>query len=143
MRIAMTAAMIAVGLTCAAGQASAADAALAQVSSVKGAVAVNQGGRIVPLTSATLLNAGDRLVSIDGGQARIKFADGCVIDVRSSAVATLGAKSPCAGSGLVKSSSPMQFDEPAWTAALGVLTVAALTWLVFEASDDGNSPLSP
>jgi hypothetical protein len=66
-----------------------------------------------------------------------------VIDVQSTAVATLGAKSPCAGSGLVKSSSPMQFDEPAWTVGLGFLAVAALTWLVFEASDDGNSPLSP
>jgi hypothetical protein len=142
MGIAKSAAMIAVALACVAGQASATEATIAQASSVKGSVAVNQGGRIVPLTSATALKAGDRIVAMEDGQARVQFADGCAIDVGSSAVATIGAQSPCAGSQLVKSSAPMQFGEPA-SMVLGVVAVALVVWGVFEASDNGNSPLSP
>jgi hypothetical protein len=142
MQISRYAAAIAVGLACLAGQASA-DSALAQVSSVKGSVAVDQGGRIVPLTSATALKAGDRVVSMQDGQAQIRFADGCVIDVRSSAVATVGAKSPCAASPLVKSSTPMQFDEQPWLIPVAFLAVLAVAAVVFVASDNGNEPLSP
>ena len=145
MKITKYAAMIAVGLTCFAGQASAMEGALAQVSSVKGSVAINQGGRIVPLTSTTALNAGDRVVSMDGSQAQIKFADGCVVDVKSNAMATVGSKSPCAASNLVKSSAPMQFGgfEGFW-GAFAVFAVGALLIAAYAASvDDDDDQLSP
>ena len=142
MQITKYATMIAVALACVAGQAAAADSALAQATSVNGSVVVNRDGKTAPLASAAALTAGDRIVSMDGGQAQIKFADGCVIQVGSNAVATVGAKSPCAASGLVGTSAPMQFGD-AGTALFGFLAVAAVTWLVFEASDNGNSPLSP
>jgi len=146
MKITKYAAMIAVGLTCFAGQASAMEGALAQVSTVKGSVAVNQGGRIVPLTSTTALNAGDRVVSMDGSQAQIKFADGCVVDVKSNAMATVGAKSPCsATANLVKSSTPMQFDGfNGFWGAFAVFAIGALLIAAYASSVDSNDDqLSP
>jgi hypothetical protein len=108
-------------------------------------VAVNQGGRIVPLTSTTALNAGDRVVSMDGAQAQIKFADGCVVDVKSNAMATVGSKSPCAATNLVGSSTPMQFGgfEGFW-GAFAVFAIGALLIAAYAASvDDDDDQLSP
>ena len=135
--------LIAVGLALFAGQVSATELALVQVGSIKGSVAVNQGGRTVALTSGATLSPGDRLVSMENGQAQLKYADGCVVQIQPNAVATVGSKSPCAASGLVKSSSPMQFGDDAWEIPIRFLAVALVVWGVFEASDDGNSPLSP
>src|SRR4051812_40797532 len=100
MQIPKYAAMLAVGLTVLAGQASATTATLAQVSSLKGSVAIEQGGLTSALGAGAALKAGDRVVSMEDGQAQIKFADGCVIQVQANAVATVGDKSPCAASGL-------------------------------------------
>ena len=145
MKITKYAAAFAVGLTCFAGQAAAVEAGLAQVSALKGSVAVNQGGKFVPVTSATQLRAGDRVMSMDGAQAKITFADGCVVDVAANAMATVGAKSPCAAtSSLVKSSSPMQFGaDPLWS-AITVFGVGAVLVAAYAASeDDDDEGLSP
>ena len=48
------AAVAAIGALCIAGQASAKDAAMAQLSAVKGSVMVNQGGKMVPATAGAL-----------------------------------------------------------------------------------------
>lgn len=145
MKITKFAAAIAIGLTCFAGQASAASGALAQVSSLKGSVAIDQNGRIVPVTSSTSLTAGDRVVSMDGSAAQIKFADGCVIDVKAGSMATVGAQSPCAAQGLVGKSSPMSFNgfEGFWGAA-AIFAVGALLIGIYAASvDDDHDPISP
>ena len=97
------AAVVAIGALCIAGQASAKDAAMAQLSAVKGSVMVNQGGKMVPATAGAL-RAGDRVVAANGS-ARLAYADGCVVSLSANGMATIGAASPCAtGAGLVGSS---------------------------------------
>ena len=57
MQISKYAALVAVGLTVLAGQASATEGAFAQVSGLKGTVAVQQSGATSALSSATALKA--------------------------------------------------------------------------------------
>jgi hypothetical protein len=135
--------MMAVGLTLFAGQASAAEAAFAQVTALKGPVAVNQAGHTAALTSGASLKAGDRIVAMENAQAQIKFADGCVIQVQSNAVATVGDKSPCAGAQLVGGSNPMQLDENTTVIFGGVAIVALLTLFFINAIDDDHEAISP
>lgn len=97
------AAVAAIGALCIAGQASAKDAAMAQLSAVKGSVMVNQGGKMVPATAGAL-RAGDRVIAADGS-ARVAYADGCVVSLQANGMATISAASPCAtGAGLVGAS---------------------------------------
>ena len=90
------AAVAAIGALCIAGQASAKDAAMAQLSAVKGSVMVNQGGKMVPATAGAL-RAGDRVVATNGS-ARLAYADGCVVSLSTNGMATIGAAN---GAGLV------------------------------------------
>ena len=97
------AAVVAIGALCIAGQASAKDAAMAQLSAVKGSVMVNQGGKMAAATAGAL-RAGDRVVVADGS-ARLAYADGCVVSLQANGMATIAAASPCAtGAGLVSAS---------------------------------------
>lgn len=135
------AAIAAVGMLLA-GQAHAADAAIAQMSAVKGSVVVSQNGKFVQASSATALKAGDRVVAKDG-QASVKFADGCSITLKPQAMVTVGAASPCAsGAGLVNAgASSAQGDGflglsgfGAAAAAFGVLALVVVA--VGESGDD-------
>ena len=101
------AAVAAVGLLCLAGQASAKDATVAQLGAVKGSVMINQGGTYVKASTGAVLRAGDRVVAMQGGNAQLQYVDGCAISVGSTAMATVGASSPC-GAGLVRSAQPAQ-----------------------------------
>ncbi len=90
------------GAFCVAGQASAKDVAAAQLSGVNGSVMIQQGGKMVAATNASVLHAGDRVVAMKGAKAQVKFADGCVVQLTAANMVTVGAKSPCAsGAGLV------------------------------------------
>jgi hypothetical protein len=127
------AALAAIGALCLAGQASAKDASVAQLSAVKGSVMVSQGGKVVPAATGAL-RAGDRVIAANGS-ARLSYADGCVVSLPANGMATVGAASPCAtGAGLVSASqgaSAQLFDNldagwiigGAW--ALGVIILVA------------------
>jgi hypothetical protein len=124
------------------GQAWAADAGPAQVSSASGSVVVTPAGQTAPLSSASILHAGDRLIAMDGGQARVKFADGCVMRVEAHSMATIGAQSPCAASGLVKGSNPMDLgDADPWIAPLAIIGfVGAFAAVVATEKSDHSTP---
>ncbi|MDB5454169.1 MAG: hypothetical protein JWO33_2747 [Caulobacteraceae bacterium] len=145
MKITKYAAAIAIGLTCFAGQASATDSVLAQVGALQGSVAINHGGVITPASASTVLAAGDRIVSMDGSAAQIKFADGCTIDVKANAMATVGSASPCAATGLVGQSSPMQFDGfNGFWGAFAIFAVGAIIIAAYASSkDNDHEVLSP
>ncbi len=140
------AAFAAVGMLLA-GQASAADAALAQISAVKGSVVVSQDGKFVQAADAKALRAGDRIVAKDG-QASIKYADGCVVTLKPQAMATIGGASPCAsGAGLVNAT---QGDSAQFLGLSGfgaaVVTFGALALLLIavgESDNDNSFPTSP
>ena len=124
-----------------AGQASAADFAQAQISSVKGSVVVSQNGKFVPAANVSALKAGDRVVAKDG-QAQLKYADGCVVSLKPQGMATIGAQSPCAsGAGLV---SATQGDSAVlglsgFGAAAATFAGLAAVLLIVGDSEDDNT----
>jgi hypothetical protein len=135
-----------------AGPALAADASLAQLGAVKGSVLVSQNGKMVS-TSATALKAGDRVVTQANGSATVKFADGCVVNLKPASMVTLGAKSPCAsGAGLVSASKaqPAAWTDTfgtGWTtmdyAFLGVAVVGVGVAVSQADANSNNQPTSP
>lgn len=145
MKITKFAAATAMGLICFAGQASAMDGSLAQLGSVTGSVAVNQGGKVVAATNATTLRAGDKLVTTSGSTAQIKFADGCTVALKANAVATVGAQSPCSASaGLVKTSNADQFGLNGFWGAAAIFAVGTILLVAYAGSKDNDfDPLSP
>ena len=121
------------------GPALAADQAVAQLGDLTGKIMVSAQGKVSP-ASAGALRVGDRVIASAGAKARVKFADGCVVNLAPASMLTVSAKSPCAsGQGLVKS-QPVQamedekfFGLPAEGVAIGAALVAA-------AGNDSSSP---
>ena len=145
MKITKYAAAIAIGLTALAGQASAMDAAFAQVSSTTGSVAVNSAGAYSAASASKVLNVGDRVVSMNGSSAQIKYADGCVVNVKADSMATVGATWPCSASGLVGKSSTMDFGGfNGFWGAFAIFAVGAVLIGAYASSkDDDHDPISP
>ena len=69
----------------------------AQLLDVHGSVMVSHAGVYRPVQAAQALAAGDRVVTLKGGAARIAFTSGCSIALRSAEMVTVQAKQPCAG----------------------------------------------
>jgi hypothetical protein len=64
----------------------------------QGTVLVNQGEEFITATEAQALNAGDRVLVMDGAAAEITFADGCVLPLAAGSMAIVPEASTCAGS---------------------------------------------
>ena len=128
------------GLLLVAGQASAAGAS-ASLDSIRGQVMVNQGAGYTAGAGASL-KAGDRVLAMSDGSARVRYADGCVISLAPKAMATIGAQSPCAADGLVRGSAPAQMD---WfgSQTFWIIAGIALLAVVIVAADDDDDPVSP
>ncbi len=121
------------------GQAMAAETGKVTLSA-KGEVSLARGGKIAPVAGAATLQAGDRVIANDG-QAQLTYADGCVVTLRPQAMATIAAKSPCAGAeGLVSAgAASAQLTTMQW---VGVgLTVVVLGFGLAAAFDD-DDPVS-
>jgi hypothetical protein len=71
-----------------AGQALAA-APAARLASVDGPVLVNQGAGFTPVTDATVLHPGDRLLSLRGAHAYLIYANGCAVSLKANAMLTV------------------------------------------------------
>jgi hypothetical protein len=132
-----------------AGPALAADASVAQLGAVKGSVFVSQNGKMVSASAASL-KAGDRIVTQANGSATVKFADGCVVNLKAASMVTVGAKSPCAsGAGLVSASQaqPAALDAASifgtgWTTTdyvIAAVGVAGVAWAISDANANGNT----
>lgn len=61
-----------------------------------GSVLVNQGKQFVTAQPGQILAAGDRVMVMDGGNASLKYADGCVQVLGSGSLATVENASACA-----------------------------------------------
>lgn len=123
----------------------------ARVGGINGSVMVNQNGRYVPAASASVLRAGDRVMTTTGS-ATITYADGCNVAVAARSMATIAAVSPCAGgsSSVVKVSTrgadddrggygyDSDYDFWLW-AGFGVVTAG----VVGNALSEDESPSSP
>lgn len=133
-----------------AGPAMAGDAVKAEITSVSGSVAVSQSGRLYE-AKAGGLRAGDRVIARDG-QAQLTYADGCQVTLRTGAMATIGAKSPCdAGQGLVTAgaaSAQSSIGELSpFGMVMGVLAVGGFLYgvgsIISNQSNDDDRPVSP
>jgi hypothetical protein len=139
----MFAAFAAVGVMIA-SPALAADASAAQLGAIKGSVMVSKNGKMVSASGA-VLKAGDRIVTQANGSASVKFADGCVVNLKPASMITVAAKSPCAsGAGLV-SATPADAQQmfglgEAATAVTAFVVVGAI---VIAASDSSSISTSP
>jgi len=57
---------------------------------VKGVVSVKQGEGFRQIAGPTQVYTGDKVMTAPGGQARIVYSDGCVVQVGSGGIATVG-----------------------------------------------------
>jgi len=122
-----------------AGQASAKDAPAAQLSAVKGGVNVSQNGKFA-LAKPGALKVGDRVVA-GKGEAKVSYADGCIVTVKPQSMATIAATSPCAsGQGLVSAGgSSAQFGDLTTTQiVVGTIAVGGLIAGIVSLADDDD-----
>ena len=68
----------------------------ATIDRVSGGVLVNRGAGFVAISGAQELQPGDLVMVKPDGTAAIVYSDGCTVLVKKGAIATIGAKSPCA-----------------------------------------------
>lgn len=133
----------AVGLLCLAGQASAMNASVAQLSAVQGSVILNQDGSYSKAIDASVLRPGARIVADASSSARISYADGCVVTVAPKAVATVGDKSPCASQGLVRAGAPMDFGDSSYVIPLLIVGALVIYGITQVANGSDSAPTSP
>ncbi|WP_146910505.1 hypothetical protein [Arenimonas daejeonensis] len=107
---------------------------VATLSSQQGTVLVNQGEEFVTAADAQALQAGDRVMVMEGGNATITFADGCAFPLASGSLVEVPAVSTCAGA-----VATVQQVGPSYAQAVGGATHVepASTWWVFGAFTAG------
>ena len=69
----------------------------ASLTAQQGTVLVNQGDEFVTAMPAQALNAGDRVLVMEGGTAQLTFIDGCVLALEEGSMLEVPAVSTCAG----------------------------------------------
>lgn len=69
----------------------------ATLTAQQGTVLVNQGDEFITATEAQALQAGDRVMVMEGGSAEITFTDGCVLPLVSGSLVDVPEISTCAG----------------------------------------------
>ncbi len=125
---------------------------VATLGPIHGVVLVNQGKQFVSAQPGQALVVGDRVLALQGGQASLRFADGCVLPLASGSLLTVPAKSTCAG-GIANvtrvatqtaqvdsgSNQPVSNGETLLYVAGAVVVVAALAGNS-DSSDDTVSP---
>jgi hypothetical protein len=126
-------------------------APVASLSTQEGTVLVNTGDAFVTATESQALNAGDRVMVMEGGTATVVFADGCVLALESGSIVDVPASSTCAGS-----VASVQQIGPSYAQAVGAptrkdnsdaawifgTTGALLAWALIE-GDYHIRPTSP
>lgn len=116
----------------------------AALSEIKGEVLVNQGESYVSAQEGMLLNAGDQLMVMEGGKARIEYADGCLHKLNGNELLRISEQSTCV-SNVAKQTGPQytQLGGPqnnGGALAVGVAGVAGLIAVLTK--DDKNNNIT-
>ena len=131
-------------------------APLATLSQQQGTVLVNQGEVFATAQEGQALQAGDRVLVMEGGEATLVFADGCALPVGPGSLLEVPAVSPCASGELAQ----VQKIGPHYAQAVGDdarsdrrgggIWLAAGTLVLFYALTDNDpqelpppTPISP
>ncbi|MDB5470614.1 MAG: hypothetical protein JWR84_2174 [Caulobacter sp.] len=124
----------------------------AHLGGVQGSVLVNQNGRYVPVTSSTVLKAGDRVMAMDGS-ATVTYGSGCSVAISARSMATIGDAATCAGgsSNIVRATyaddqegygAPTSEPGAGWDfwlwATFGVVTIGVTAYAISEGSDPSS-----
>src|SRR6187397_640305 len=70
-------------------------ASAATIDSLEVRILLNRGDGLQAVAAPTTANPGDKVMASADGNAKLRYADGCVIDIRPGAVVSVGEKSPC------------------------------------------------
>ena len=133
-------------LSLVAAPAFAAQAPVATLAQQQGTVMVNQGEVFTTAAEQQGLQAGDRVMVMEGGHATLVFADGCELPVAAGSLLEVPAASPCAGQ-----VAQVQSIGPSYAQAVGDRGGRNMNWLFGVAAvgtfywlnKDGYSILSP
>lgn len=101
---------IALAALMAASSVQAGEAASAQLQSLTGQALVSQAKGLGDAHAGAKLASGDRLM-VKTGQASLRYADGCTVTLKAGSMATIGAKSPCAGGAGLVSANPVEAEQ--------------------------------
>ena len=104
-------------------------ASAATVDSIEGRILLNRGDGFQVLAAPTTANPGDKVMASAGGNAKLRYADGCVIDIRPGAVVSIGEKSPCTAPYLGGLEGPVVQPGPPFLlvgAGIAAVTLTAL-----------------
>ena len=131
---------------------------VATMGSTVGDVKINQGTQFVEAQPGQAVNAGDRIMVMEGGAASITFSDGCEMDISGGSLVTVPATSTCKG-GVAQTQqiAPANGDAvgnlPAGhTAGVGpasdidwdyIGTAVIVACLMFCGNEDNNNTVSP
>ncbi len=81
---------------------------VATLNVTNGSVLVNQGKQFITAQPAQVLVAGDRVMVMEGGNAIVKYADGCIQTLTSGSLAVIAQQSVCVlGANTVAKISPV------------------------------------
>jgi len=81
---------------------------VATLNVTNGSVLVNQGKQFITAQPAQVLAAGDRVMVMEGGNAIVKYADGCIQTLTSGSLAVIAQQSVCVlGANTVAKISPV------------------------------------
>jgi hypothetical protein len=138
-------AFIALASLLAVGSASAAE--LATLSEIEGTALVNQGEEFVTATEAQVLLPGDQVMVMEGGKARIQFADGCVFPIESGSLVVVPEQSTCAGAvaktqrvGAQYAQAVGEVDEGPTPLAQGLIIGAVMIGIIAAVNEGPVSP---
>lgn len=70
---------------------------VATLGQAQGTVLVSQGDQFVTATDGQALQAGDRVLVMEGGSVQLSFSDGCALPLAAGSMLDVPALSPCAG----------------------------------------------
>ena len=70
---------------------------VATLGDIGGSVKINQGVEFVDAQPGQPVNAGDRILVMEGGSASITFNDGCKLQISGGSLVTVPATSTCKG----------------------------------------------
>lgn len=133
---------------------------VAKLVDTQGMVLVNRGEAFVSVVEGQAVQAGDRVMLLEGASAVLAFADGCELPLGAGALLEVPALSTCAGgvasvqalgpvlaqaekSGEEADSEPAPFMKTPGGIAVAAAAVAAVAVATGGGSDGDDPPVSP
>ena len=118
------------------------------LTSVTSPVLVNQGESYVPAEAGMVLASGDQLVALQGGEAQVSYANGCVHQMAGNEVYRISSEDACA----MPADAAVHQAAPSSPGSGGSMSTGDIVGLVITAgvvgyagyeiadSDGGNNP---